>query len=164
MKTELTFDGMDSDHGLTQEDAVARFRAAALLGEACTLKHNGKTTRSRDIPRPDRLTEREALQAEVILTWRLQGVLLQLGIRHEQVESLTEGPPLVEVGDGYTIGPSYAAGEYRRAAERWHVFDPEGDSILENASLSDAILTVWRASQLGPQRRAVLEAIECVTT
>lgn len=162
MQTELTFDGMDPDQNLSQEDAVARFRAAALLGEACTLRHHGKTTQSCDIPRPDRLTEREAHQAEIVLSWRLQGVLLQLGIRHEQVESLTDGPPLVEVGDGYTIGPSYAAGEYRRAAEKWHVFDPEGDPILENATLSDAVLAVWRASQFLTQHQQVLDAIEAV--
>lgn len=150
-KTRLTFQGMGEPEALTPAEAVAMFRAAALLREPCTLVHAGRTHHDSDIPRPDRLTKAEASAAETILLWRLSAVLDDLGVKYARIEGMLDGAALLEVGE-CTIGVSYAPSEYRRAAEKWHVYDPEGDPILENATMAEAILEIWtRADRLAKQ-------------
>lgn len=158
-KTTLQFPGMEPEK-LTAEEAVAMFRAAALLREPCTLRHHGRTTSIRDIARPDRLTKLQASMAERILTWKLQAVFMRLGVGYTVVEGLADGPALLELEDGTTIGPSYAPATYRRAAEKWHVFDPEGDPILENVTMAAAMLAAWERVDRSKKASAVAAAIE----
>lgn len=160
-KTRLTFQGMGEPEALTPAEAVAMFRAAALLREPCTLVHKGRTSHALDTLRPDRLNEAGASAAETILLWRLAAVLDDLGVKYARIEGMLDGAALVEVGE-YTIGVSYAPGEYRRAAEKWHVYDPEGDPILENATMAAAILEIWTRADRHKKLTAIEKSMEAI--
>ena len=137
------------------------FRAAALLGEPCTLTHHGRTLTHRDIARPDRLNDLEARAATEILTWRCMAALDAVGVPYALLnEWSADVGPLLEFGDGFTLGCEYLPRTPRRLAEHWHAYDPEGEPIAEGVTMHEAILALWQRISVADMWRRLLAAAE----
>lgn len=136
-KATIIFQGC-APETMPHEEAVALFRASRMLDEPCDLVSNGKTTKFRDIPRPDRMTTRlEVKAANRVLCWQTLAIFDELAEEARLLDD-SETDPCIQLGD-YYIAPEYKLNLYRSEAERWLLLDAQGECVKDNLRRSEAI-------------------------
>ena len=120
-----------------RSEAIATLRAAAFVSEPVRVKHGGRWVESRDIPRPSGLTDLEVIKVQEILMHRIHFKLERflpagttINVVGPERAAWDEGY-MIEVSDGFMIGATVELDRGYRGAIRWHVYDPEGDPIVE---------------------------------
>lgn len=132
----------------TAKYAVDTLRACSFMGEPVEIVAHGKKTGYRDIPRVWGVTDAQAVIVQEQLLHRLVAKLE--AFFPEKTPMTLIGPDksvwddgwIMEVGDGWTIGATIELGTRYRGSIKWHVYDPEGDPLIENADERSAIVAL----------------------
>ena len=129
----------------TRDNAINTLRACRFIGESVKVFANGKWTKSEDIDRPKGLNDQQALIAQEQLLHRIHFELKRFLPDGTTIEFIGpdkapwDGGWMMEIGDGWTLGPTIEHDHGYRGAIKWHAFNPEGDPLVENGTEIDAV-------------------------
>lgn len=123
----------------TREEAQDTLKACAFIKENVTVRINGGSYHSLSVARPSGLTDKQAAIACLHLCHQHVHKISRYLPDDAKIDVVNEADgALIEIDDGWTIGPSIEMSIGYRGAIRWHAFDPEGNPLIENTSICTA--------------------------
>jgi hypothetical protein len=135
----------------TRDHAINTLRACAFIREEVSVTANGSTRSSMDIARPTGISEEQATIVQETLLHRIYDKLCGFLPMRTPVRFVgPEDAPwddgwMLEIGDGWTLGPTVELHKGYRSAIKWHAYGPEGDPIAENTTEQEAAVAVIAA-------------------